>query len=71
MKSSTSGSVKLVWMSLDRPTRSICLLKKIEMYEYHLDPGKRRSSRAKLKICIIMLSIYTLGDLGVLSNLIG
>ena len=25
MKSLTSGSVKLVWMSLDRPTRSICL----------------------------------------------
>ena len=23
MKSSTSGSVKFVWMSLDRPTRSI------------------------------------------------
>ena len=32
---------------------------------------KRRSSRVKLKICIMVFIIYTLGDLGVFSNLIG
>ena len=43
MKSSTLGSVKFVWMSLDRRTRSIFLLQMDRTPEDRLQ-GKRRSS---------------------------
>ena len=45
MKSSTSGSVKFVWISLDRPTRSIRLLQTDRTSEDRLW-DKRRSSHA-------------------------
>ena len=58
MKSSTSGSVNFVWMSWDRPTRSIILLQTDRTSEDNLW-DKRRFSHAtdqtnKLKICMIM-----------------
>ena len=57
IKNMTSGSVEFVWMSLDRPTRSIRLLQTDRTFEDRLRE-KRRSSYAtnetnKLKICMI------------------
>ena len=39
MKSSTSGSVNFVWMSLDRPTRSIRLIRTADGTSEDRGPG--------------------------------
>ena len=39
MKSSTSGSVNFVWMSLDRPTRSIRLIRTADRTSEDRGPG--------------------------------
>ena len=44
MKRSTSGSVKFIWMSLDRPTRSIRLLQTERTSEDRLQDKRRSSS---------------------------